>query len=112
MIRCHAGNGMDQSHFIKRGGVRLALYFETLPECLGELPSVDRASIPPFPRALERGIRPAGTFFDHFAPNDEKCVWAYASEDFQMLGYRRLDCGSPESANHALRFTPCFARCK
>jgi len=104
------GNGMNQSQFIKRSGARLALYFERLPECLGALPFVDRDRIPPFPHALERGRRPPGTFFDHFAPDDEKCVWAYASEDFQMLGYKRLDPGPPEGSNRALHLTPCSAQ--
>jgi hypothetical protein len=56
------GNGMNQSQFVKRGKVQLALYFERLPQCLGELPFVDKDNIPEFPRALERGIRPPGTF--------------------------------------------------
>lgn len=100
------GNAMNQSQFIKKGGVRLALCFERLPECLGDLPFVDRGNIPPFPHALERGIRPAGTFFDHFGSDDEECVWAYASADFEMLGYERFDCGLPEGSNHCIHLTP------
>lgn len=99
------GNGMNQSQFITKGGVQLALYFERLPYCLAELPFVDRDNIPEFPCALERGIRPPGTFFDHFQPDDEECVWAYASEDFRMLGYERFNCGLPDGSNNCLRFT-------
>jgi hypothetical protein len=99
------GNGMNQSQFIKRAGVRLALYFERLPACLADLPFVDRRNVPPLPHALERGIRPPGTFFDHFRPDDEKCVWAYASDDFETLGYQRFNCGLPAAAN-SLHLTP------
>ena len=100
------GNGMNQSQFLKKGDVRLALYFERLPECLGDLPFVDRDCIPPFPHALEKGIRFPGTFFDHFPPDDEKCVWAYASEDFEMLGYERFNCGLPEDSSNCMHLTP------
>lgn len=99
------GNGMNQSQFIKKGNVRLALHFESLPECLDDLPFVVRDNMPPFPHALEKGIRPSGTFFDHFQPDDEKCVWAYASEDFKMLGYERFSCGLPEDSNNCIHVT-------
>lgn len=96
------GNGMNQSQFIKRAGVQLALYFEQMPQCLAALPFVNPENIPPFPHALERGIRPAGTFFDHFSQDDEKCVWAYAAEDFKLLGYERFNSGLPEGINNCI----------
>jgi hypothetical protein len=89
-------NGMNQAHWIKKAGISLVLYFESLPECLGELPFVDRGSMPPLSHALERGIRPPGNFFDHFAEDAEACTWAYAKDDFELLGYRRYDAGPAE----------------
>jgi hypothetical protein len=97
------GNGMNQSQFIQRAGVRLAVYFERLPQCLGDLPFVDPNNIPPFPYALERGIRPPGTFFDHFSSDDEQCVWAFAEEDFNLLGYDRHNCELPADAANSIR---------
>ena len=95
--------GMNQTHWIRKAGISLALYFERLPECLGELPFVDPNDMPPLSRALEKGIRPPGSFFDHFTPEDEQVTWAFASEDFKMLGYRRYDAGLPQDSPSLLR---------
>jgi hypothetical protein len=94
--------GMNQSHFIRKAEISLVLYYERLPECLGDLPFVDRDQIPSLPWALERGIRPAGTFFDHFTQEDERVTWAHAAEDFQTLGYQRFDPMLPESLPNSL----------
>jgi hypothetical protein len=94
--------GMNQSHFIKKGGISLALYYERLPECLGDLLFVDCDQIPPLPRVLEKGIRPDGSFFDHFTPEDEQVTWAHASEDFRTLGYRRFHSLLPEDSPNSL----------
>jgi len=94
--------GMNQSHFIKKAGVTLALFFERLPQCLGELPFVEKDQIPAFPYALEKGIRPAGNFFDHFEAEDEQVTWAYAVEDFELLGYKRYNPDLPAESPNAL----------
>jgi hypothetical protein len=65
---------------------------------LGDLPFVDANNMPDLPYALEKGIRPPGTFFDHFTEEDEEVTWAYASEDFDLLGYRRYDPTLPEES--------------
>ena len=96
-------NGMNQSHWIKKAGIKLVLFFERLPECLGDLPFVDQDDMPRLGHALEKGIRPPGTFFDHFSSEDEQCTWAYAAEDFETLGYRRYDATLPKQAPHSLR---------
>jgi hypothetical protein len=67
-----------------------------------EIPFV-RDNRPDLSRVPEKGIRPAGTFFDHFADEDEKVTWAYASEDFQTLGYKRYDASLPEGSPNSLR---------
>ena len=95
--------GMNQSHFIRKAGVSLVLYYERLPECLGDLPFVDENDMPELSRALEKGIRPPGTFFDHFTSEDEQITWAYASEDFAILGYRRYDSALPEDSPNSMR---------
>ena len=95
-----------QKRRLKEAGVSLVLHFERLPECLGELPFVDENNIPPFPHVEEAGYRPFGNFFDHFTMEDEKVVWEYAREDFEAFGYRRFDCGLPETwASEGLFFT-------
>lgn len=94
---------INQKRFVERAGVDLVLYYERLPACLTELPFVDAGSVPPFPHHPERGIRPAGNFFDFFRDTDEEqVVWAHAAEDFEAFGYRRFDCGLPEDAPNAL----------
>jgi len=81
---------INQARFVERSGVRMALYFERLPQCLSELPFVDSLQIPPFPNHPERGIRPTGDFFEQFADTDEEeIVWAHAEEDFRLIGYSR-----------------------
>jgi len=98
------GHDINQKRYADRGRVNLVLYFERLPECLRELPFVDPDDVPPFPHHPERGIRPAGDFFDFFRSTDEEeVVWAHAAEDFEAFGYRRHDCGLPEDAPCALR---------
>jgi len=98
------GHDINQKGYVDRGQVNLVLYFERLPECLRELPFVDPDDVPPFPHHPERGIRPAGDFFDFFRGTDEEeVVWAHAAEDFKAFGYRRHDCGLPEDAPCALR---------
>ena len=93
------GQDMNQSRYLERAGVKLALYFERLPQCLLELPFVDPSCCPPFPHHPERGIRPSGNFFDLFNGTDEEqVVWAHASEDFEALDYRRFDGGLPPEA--------------
>ena len=95
--------GMNQSQFIKKAGVSLVLYHERLPECLRDLPFVHEAELPAMPLALEKGVRPPGTFFDHFTDEDEQVVWAYASEDFEMLGYHRYSSALPDNSPNSLR---------
>lgn len=93
----------NQTHFVDKAGVSLALYFERRPACLWELPFVDKATMPPFPHSPQRGIRPLGNYFDFFNAEDEEVEWAYASEDFEAFGYRRYECDLPEEASNALR---------
>ena len=95
--------GMNQKHFAEKAGVPLVLYFERLPDCLRDLPFVNKDRIPPFPHIEERGRRPAGNFFDHFTMEDEKLVWEYAAEDFEAFGYQRFECGLPENLPNSLR---------
>lgn len=83
---------MNQYHYVQKAGVSLALHFEQLPDCLKELPFVDADTMPPFPHMPEKGIRPPGNFFDHFAMEDEQLVWDYAAEDFTVFGYQRFSC--------------------
>jgi hypothetical protein len=71
-------------------------------KCLADLPFV-RDNRPDLSRVPEKGIRPAGTFFDHFTDEDEQVTWAYASEDFQTLGYKRYDASLPEGSANSLR---------
>ena len=93
-------NCMNQWFYSQRAGVSLVLFFERSPECLKELPFVTSDDLPDFPHVLERGIRPPGDFFDHFDDEQEKVVWAYASEDYEAFGYRRFDASLPiESPN-------------
>ena len=77
--------GSLQMQNIRRAGVNLVLYYERLPDCLAELPFVDVGDLPPFPRFPERGVRPAGSFFDIFPAEEEQVVWAAASEDFSAF---------------------------
>ena len=84
----------------------LALYYERLPQCLGELPFVDPADIPQFPR-WNASPRPLGrNFLDVFPMDDEKLVWDHFAGDFEMLGYERFNCGLPEGSNNCLHLTP------
>ena len=78
-------DGSLQMQHIRRAGVNLVLYYERLPDCLVELPFVDVGDLPPFPRHPERGVRPAGSFFDIFPTEEEQVVWAAASEDFSAF---------------------------
>ena len=90
---------MNQKHYVDRAGVSKVLYFEHLPDCLKELPFVDKDNLPPFPHMPERGSRPEGSFFDHFKrKEDEEAVWAYASDDFEAFGYKRYDAGGPAAS--------------
>ncbi len=84
---------MNQFHFVRKSGVSLVLHFEHLPHCLKDLPFVDKNHVPPFPHKEERGVRPPGTFFDHFNADAEKAVWEYASDDFEAFGYHRYESG-------------------
>ncbi len=95
-------NAMNQSHWINKAGISLVLYFERLPQCLGDLPFVDSSNMPPLGCALEKGIRPAGSFFDHFSDEDEQCTWAYGAEDFDTLGYRRYESTLPVESPDSL----------
>ncbi|MHC4914800.1 MAG: hypothetical protein ACYTGB_04855 [Planctomycetota bacterium] len=98
------GAEVNQKRIVERGGVKLVLYFERLPECLTELPFVGAKDVPVFPHHPERGIRPAGDFFEFFKGTDEEqVVWAYAAEDFEAFGYRRYESGLPEGVPDALR---------
>lgn len=100
------GHHMSQWEFVRKGGVSVALYYERLPQCLGELPFVDKQNIPLLPRPAERGTRPPGTFFDHFTEEDEKLVWESERDDFEMLGYERYNGGLPDGASNCLHVTP------
>lgn len=94
---------MTQKRFVDLARVNLVLYLERMPDCLRELPFVPPGNIPPFPHHPERGIRPPGDFFDFFRNTDEeKVVWAHASEDFEAFGYPRFRSGLPEDAPNAL----------
>ncbi len=94
---------MNQHHYVKKSGASLALHFERLPDCLSALPFVNEA-VPPFPHRAERGVRPPGSFFDHFqSAQDEAAVWAYAAEDFATFGYERFNAGLPASAANAIQ---------
>lgn len=97
------GNDMNQLPFIENAGVTLALYFERLPDALRELPFVQPATLPQFPHVLERGIRPAGDFFDLFSVEDEAAFYAYSLADFTTFGYERFASGLPVTAPNALR---------
>lgn len=97
--------GMNQSQFIRRAGVTLVLYFERLPQCLGDLPFVDQDQMHPLPYAIEKGIRPEGTFFDHFTSEDEQVTWAHSSDDFKLLGYKRYDPTLPKHSPNSLWIT-------
>jgi len=41
------------------------------------------------------------TFMD-----DEKLVWEYAREDFEILGYERFNCGLPEDSKNCIHLIP------
>ena len=92
---------MNQWYYCKTAGVTRVLLYERLPLCLKELPFVTD-DVPEYPLALERGIRPPGTFFDHFDEDEEKVVWAYESETFEGFGYRRFDAGLRASSPNSL----------
>ncbi len=92
------GGQMNQARFIKHAGVKLALYFERLPECLVALPFVDPANIPDFPHHPERGIKPGGDFFSWSSADGEQALWHYAEEVFSLLDYQRHQLGLPDDA--------------
>lgn len=97
---------LSQTSFIRKGRVDLVLYFERLPQCLGELPFVDKESIPPFPHNNAGGYRPpTGNFFDFFNKEEEKLVWEFDGEDFGTFGYQRFECGLPEKSENCMRLT-------
>jgi len=96
----HGGNLQMQQ--IRRAGVNLVLYYERLPDCLAELPFVDGGDLPPLPHHPERGVRPAGDFFDIFPAEEEQVVWAAACEDFSVFHYCRGEPGLPVGAPSAL----------
>lgn len=98
-------NGMNQWFYAQRAEVSMVLFFERLPECLKDLPFVDGENLPNLPHALERGIRPPGSFFDHSGEDDETVVWAYGSEDFESFGYRRFEPSLPEKSPNSLIIT-------
>jgi len=105
--RSEACPAMNQKHFVERSGTSLVPYFERLPQCLAELPFVDKENIPPFPHNNAGGYLPAeGDFFHHFTMEDEKLVWEYATEDLEAFGYRRFDCGLPDVSNNCIHLTP------
>lgn len=97
--------GMNQCQFIRKAGVTLVLYFERLPRCLEDLPFVDPGQMHSLPFAVEKGIRPEGTFFDHFTSEDEQVTWAYSSNDFNLLGYKRYDPTLPKELPDSLWLT-------
>lgn len=92
---------MNQWYYCKAAGVTRVLLYERLPQCLKELPFVSD-DLPEYPHVLERGIRPPGTFFDHFDEDEERIVWAYESETFDGFGYRRFSAGLPASSPSSL----------
>ena len=92
---------MNQWYYCKAAGVTRVLLYERLPHCLKELPFATD-DVPEYAHALERGIRPPGTFFDHFDEDEEKVVWAYESETFEGFGYRRFDAGLPASSPNSI----------
>jgi hypothetical protein len=93
-----------QKHFVEHAGVSLALYFESLPQCLGELPFVDAADIPPYPH-WNASTRPSGkSFFDVFTEKDERRVWERTAEDFEFFGYERFKSGLPDNTKNCIRF--------
>ena len=92
---------MNQWYYCKAAGVTRVLLYERLPRCLKELSFVTD-DVPEYTHALERGIRPPGTFFDHFDEDEETVVWAYESETFEGFGYRRFDAGLPASSPNSL----------
>ena len=92
---------MNQWYYCKAAGVTRVLLYERLPRCLKELSFVTD-DVPEYTHALERGIRPPGTFFDHFDEDEETVVWAYESETFEEFGYRRFDAGLPASSPNSL----------
>ena len=98
-----ADGDLSQIAFVARAGVSLVLYFERLPAALRELPFVNPDAIADFPHILERGIRPAGTFFDFFSAEDESRYWAYAQQEFEAFGYERFSSGLPAAAPDAVR---------
>ena len=93
---------MNQWFYSQRAGVSMVLFFERITECMKDLPFVYGDVLPDFPHVLERGIRPPGSFFDHFDADEEKVTWAYASEDFEAFGYRRFNASLPESSPNSL----------
>ncbi|MCB0188687.1 MAG: hypothetical protein KDE31_30665, partial [Caldilineaceae bacterium] len=95
--------GMNQTHYVRRAGVTLALHFERLPDCLVQLPFVDKHNVPPFPHKEERGVRPPGTFFDHFKAEDEAAVWEHADDDFATFGYQRYSSLLPAGTADAVK---------
>jgi hypothetical protein len=97
------GVDMSQKDYVTKAGVSLVLYFERLPQALRELPFASAAAIAEFPHVLERGIRPAGTFFDFFSDDDEAAYWAYTREEFEAFGYERFSSGLAADAPDVLR---------
>ena len=96
-----------QAGFVQKSGATLALYFERLPECLGELPFVDKKNIPPFPHNNAGGYRPPERdFFELFSSEEEQLVWELDREDFEMFGYDRFNSGLPEGSNICLHLIP------
>jgi hypothetical protein len=94
---------MNQWFYCKAAKVSRIIFFERLPYCLRELPFVDtEGERPEYPHVLERGIRPPGSFFDHFNGDDEKVVWAYESESFEKFGYERFKEGLPAQSRDSL----------
>jgi hypothetical protein len=93
---------MNQWSFVRRAGVSLVLFFERLPRCLNHLPFVPEDVPPSFPHALERGIRPSGSFFDFRDHEDEQVLWEYAEDDFMRFGYQRHSSELPDDSPDAL----------
>lgn len=96
-----------QAALVRRCRAELVLHYERLPECLGELPFVDKHSIPPFPHNNAGGYRDREKgFFDLFSSEEEQLVWELERDDFGMFGYQRLDSGLPPGPSNSLRLTP------